>query len=214
MPEVVVQGVRFAYETAGDGFPLLLAPGPQGRRDVWLPYMPLLGELCLAIAYECHEEEQGPQHGGPHTSTGVVDMLRMFLEVLGLERVYLASQSVGWPMALHFALQHPACLESLVLIGAHDVEIDTVRGVMPLQTRLHELTVPTLVLLEEQAQASLPYAEVLAERLPRCTKIVVSDTTLAPSARAQTTALGHAMMRFLLHCERQRNFVRGASFLL
>src|ERR1700758_3907630 len=51
MPEVVVQGVRFAYETAGDGFPLVLAPGPQGRRDVWLPYMPLLGELCRVIAF-------------------------------------------------------------------------------------------------------------------------------------------------------------------
>jgi len=138
----------------------------------------------------------------------------MFLAVLGLERVYLASQSVGWPMALHFALQHPERLEGLVLIGAHDVEMDTGRGVMPLQTRLHEMTVPTLVLLEEQAQAALPSAEVLAERLSRCTKIVVSNTTLASSAGAQAAALGHAMMRFLLHCERQRNLVRGASFLL
>ncbi len=214
MREVVVQGVRFAYETAGDGFPLVLAPGPQGRRDVWLPYMPLLGELCRTIAYECHEGKQGPQHGAPHTSTGAVDTLRMFLAVLGLERVYLASQSVGWPMALHFALQHPERLEGLVLIGAHDVEMDTGRGVMPLQTRLHEMTVPTLVLLEEQAQAALPSAEVLAERLSRCTKIVVSNTTLASSAGAQAAALGHAMMRFLLHCERQRNLVRGASFLL
>jgi hypothetical protein len=214
MPEVVVQGICFAYETAGNGFPLVLAPGPPGRRDVWLPYMPLLGELCRTIAYECHEEEQGPPHGAPHTSTGAVDMLGMFLEVLGLERVYLASQSVGWPMALHFALQHPERLEGLVLIGAHDVEMDTVRGVTPVQTRLPELTVPTLVLLEEQAHAAFPYAEVLTERLPHCTKIVVSATTPASSARAQAAALGHAMMRFLLHCERQRNLVRGASFLL
>jgi hypothetical protein len=214
MPEVVVQGVRFAYETAGDGFPLVLAPGPQGRRAVWLPYMPLLGELCRVIAYECHEREQGLQHGEPHTSTGAVDMLGTFLAVLGLERVYLASQPVGWPMALHFALQHPACLEGLVLIGAHDVEMDTVRGVMPLQTRLHELTVPTLVLLEEQAHAAFPYAEVLTERLPHCTQIVVPDSSLSPSAPSPALRLGHAMMQFLLHCERQRNLVRGASFLL
>jgi hypothetical protein len=92
--------------------------------------------------------------------------------------------------------------------------MDTVRGVTPLPTRLHELTVPTVVLLEEQGHAALPYAEVLAERLPHCTQIVVSDTPLASSARAQAGALGHAMMRFLLHCERQRNLVRGASFLL
>jgi hypothetical protein len=117
-------------------------------------------------------------------------------------------------MVLHFALQHPECLEGLVLIGAHDVEIDTVHGVMSLQTSLHQMTVPTLVLLEAQVHTALPYAEVLTERLPRCTKIVVSDSPLAPSASAQALRLGHTMMRFLLHCERQRNLVRGASFLL
>ena len=214
MPEAALQGVRFSYEMVGDGFPLVLAPGPQGRRDVWSQYMPLLGELCRVIAYECHEEERGLQPGGPHASTGAADTLGTFLEVLGLERVYLASQSVGWPMALHFALQHPECLEGLVLIGAHDVEMDTVRGVMSLQTRLHEMTVSTLVLLEEQVHTTLPYAEVLAERLPHCTKIVVSDSPLAPSASAPALRLGHTMMRFLLHRERQRNLVRGASFLL
>src|SRR5262245_8087185 len=65
MPEVVVQGIHFSYETVGDGFPLVLTPGPQGRREVWSPYMPLLGELCRVIAYECQEVAQGPQPGGP-----------------------------------------------------------------------------------------------------------------------------------------------------
>src|SRR6185295_7349758 len=99
MREVVVQGIRFAYETAGDGFPLVLVPGPQGKREVWSQYLPLLGELCRAIAYECHEEAQGPQHGGAQTSPGDAEALKTFLTEVGLERVYLASQSVGWPMA-------------------------------------------------------------------------------------------------------------------
>jgi len=214
MPEVVVQGSRFAYETTGDGFPLVLVPGPQGRRDVWSQYLPLLGELCRALVYECHEEAQGPPSAASHTSPGEADTFRAFLAVIGLERVYLASQSVGWPMALHFALQYPQCLEGLVLIGAHDVGPDTVRGVMSLQARLPEMTVPTLILLEAQAQTALPYAEVLAERLPRCTQIVVSEATPALSASVPPLQFGHAMMRFLLHCERQRNLVRGASFLL
>jgi len=214
MPEVVLQGIRFSYDMVGDGFPLVLLPEPQGRRAVWGQYMPLLGELCRVIAYECHAEESGSQPSGPHTSACVADTLGTFLEVLGLERVYLASQSVGWPMALHFALQHPESLEGLVLIGAHDVAMDTVRGVMSLRARLHEMTVPTLVLLEEQGYTASSYAEGLTEHLPRCTKIVVSDSPPAPSASAQAVALGHTMMHFLLHCERQRNLVRGASFLL
>jgi len=207
MTEVSVQGVRFSYETAGDGFPLVLAPGPQG---VWTPYVPLLGELCRTIAYAWHELEEVPQH----TSARAADILGTFLDGLGLERVYLASQAVGWHMALHFALHYPGRLEGLVLIGARDVETDAVRGLMSLATPLHDITVPTLVLIEEQVRASLPYAEVLAERLPRCTRVVVSDSTPSPPSGVPALRLGHTMMRFLLHCERQRNLVRGASFLL
>lgn len=207
MTEVSMQGVRFSYETAGDGFPLVLAPGPQG---VWTPYVPLLGELCRTIAYVCHELEEVPQH----TSVRAADMLGTFLDGLGLERVYLASQAVGWHMALHFALHYPGRLEGLVLIGARDVETDAVRGLMSLATHLHDITVPTLVLTEEQVRASLPYAEVLAERLPRCTRVVVSASTPSPPSGVPALWLGHTMMRFLLHCERQRNLVRGASFLL
>jgi len=141
-------------------------------------------------------------------------MLGTFLDGLGLERVYLASQAVGWHMALHFALHYPGRLEGLVLIGARDVETDAVRGLMSLATHLHDITVPTLVLIEEQVRASLPYAEVLAERLPRCTRVVVSASTPSPPSGVPALRLGHTMMRFLLHCERQRNLVRGASFLL
>lgn len=213
MAEVSVQGVRFSYETAGDGFPLVLAPGPQG---VWTPYMPLLGELCRVIAYACACDalEEVPQRAALHTSARAADMLGTFLDGLGLERVYLASQAVGWHMALHFALHYPGRLEGLVLVGARDVETDVVRSMMSLKVRLHEITVPTLVLIEEEVRASLPYAEVLTERLPRCTKLVVPASTPSPSSGVPVLQLGHTMMRFLLHCERQRTLVRGASFLL
>ncbi len=210
MAEVSVQGGRFSYETAGDGFPLVLAPGPPG---VWTPYMPLLGELCRVIAYACHALEEAPQRAALHPSARAADMLGTFLDGLGLDRVYLASQAVGWHMALHFALHYPGRLEGLVLVGARDVATDAVRSMMSLEVRLHEITVPTLVLIEEEARASLPYAEVLTERLPRCTKLVVSNSTPSPSG-VPVLRLEHTMMRFLLHCERQRTLVRGASFLL
>src|SRR5438876_687020 len=104
MAEVQVQGGCFSYETAGDGFPLVLAPGPPG---VWMPYLPLLGELCRTIAYACHVREEASQREAWHTSARAADILGTFLDRLGLERVYLASQAVGWHMALHFALYYP-----------------------------------------------------------------------------------------------------------
>ena len=41
---------------------------------------------------------------GLHASARAAEMLGTFLDILGLERVYLASQAVSWHMALHFAL--------------------------------------------------------------------------------------------------------------
>jgi pimeloyl-ACP methyl ester carboxylesterase len=139
-------------------------------------------------------------------------MLGTFLELLGLERVYLASQAVNWPMALHFALHCPERLEGLVLIGGHDVATNVVCGIISLERRLHEIPVPTLVV--SAAEILAPYADLLTERLPHCTKLVVADVTPAASSGSPALQLEHAVMRFLLHCERQRNLVRGASFLL
>ena len=211
MAEVSGQGVHFSYETAGDGFPLVLAPGPQG---VWSPYMPLLGELCRTIMYTGHAPTEVLPSEGLHPSAHAAEMLGTFLDILGLERVYLASQAISWHMALHFALSYPERLEGLVLIGMRDVATDAVCGIMSLENRLHAITVPTLVVSEAEATAVLPYADLLTERLRRCTKLVISDTTPAAASGSSALRLGHAVMRFLLHCERQRNLVRGASFLL
>jgi pimeloyl-ACP methyl ester carboxylesterase len=139
-------------------------------------------------------------------------MLGTFLDLLGLERVYLASQATSWPMALRFALHCPERLQGLVLLGAHDVATDVVDGIIALETRLHAISVPTLVASEAERLA--PYADLLTERLPHCTTLAISDVTAAASPSIPALRLGHAVMRFLLHCERQRNLVRGASFLL
>jgi len=211
MAEVSAQGVYFSYETAGDGFPLLLVPGPQ---VVWNPYMPLLGELCRTIMYVGHDLAESSPTEELHPSARAAAMLGIFLDRLSLERVYLASQAVSWHMALHFALHCPERLEALVLIGARDVATDAVYGIMSLEDRLHAITVPTLVVSEAEALAVLPYADFLTDRLPRCTKLVASDPPPAASSSLPALRLGHAVMRFLLHCERQRNLVRGASFLL
>jgi pimeloyl-ACP methyl ester carboxylesterase len=211
MAEVNGPGVHFSYETAGDGFPLVLTPGPQG---VWSPYMPLLGELCRTILYTAHDLAEIPPAEALHPRARAAALLDTFLDTLSLERVYLASQAVSWHIALHFALHYAGRLEGLMLIGARDVETHAVCSLMALEARLHEITVPTVVVIEAESRAVLPYADLLTARLSHCTKFVVSDTVPAASSSIPALRLGHAMMRFLLHCERQRNLVRGASFLL
>jgi len=164
--------------------------------------------------YTGHDLAEVPSAEELHVSARAAEMLSMFLDILGLERAYVASQAVSWHTALHFALHYPERLEGLVLIWARDAETHAIGDIMPLEARLHAITAPTLVVSEAEALAALPYANVLTERLPRCTQLVVSDAIPAASSGISALRLGHAVMRFLLHCERQRNLVRGASFLL
>jgi hypothetical protein len=79
--------------------------------------------------------------------------------------------------------------------------------------QLPHLLVPTLVLTGTASTTPQACGETLSKLLPRCTTVVVPGAELLFSQSA-SLQLGHAMMRFLLHCERQRNLVRGASFLL
>ena len=172
--------VHFSYETAGDGFPLVLTPGPQG---IWDLYMPLLGELCRTITYVGHDLVDVSHTEGRHANARAAETLGTFLDILGLERVYVASQAVSWPMALHFALHCPERLEGLVLVGTRDVATHALDDVMSFGARLPTISVPTLVVIEAAASAALPYADLLAERLPRCTRLVVADATPAASSR-------------------------------
>ena len=73
MAEVRGQGVHFFYETAGDGFPLVLAPGSQGG---WSPYIPLLSELCRTIMYTGHDLVQVPPAKALHPSARAAAMCR------------------------------------------------------------------------------------------------------------------------------------------
>ena len=211
MAEVHGQGRHFSYETAGDGFPLVLTPGPQG---VWDLYMPLLGELCRTVAYVGHDLVDVSHPEGQHSNAHAAETLGTFLDILGLERVYVASQVVSWSMALRFALHCPERLEGLILVGTSDGAAPVLDDIMSCAARLPTISAPTLVVIEAAASAVLPYADLLVARLPRCTRLVVADATPVSSSRSPALQLGHAMMRFLLHCERQRTLVRGASFLL
>jgi pimeloyl-ACP methyl ester carboxylesterase len=199
MPDLTVNNQQLTYLTEGDGFPLILVPDCQGTRSDWHRPLPLLGELCRVIAYEYCQ----PHSPAPPTDLLVED-LRTVFAVLSVERAYLAGYAGGGQTALHFALRYPACLEGLLLVG--------MPGALP-DAPLHNLTVPTCVLVGAEAPTHLTGATLLTTQAPHCTKRVIPAAGTTP-LREQPLAFGHAMMDFLIRCERQRNLVRGASFLL
>jgi pimeloyl-ACP methyl ester carboxylesterase len=206
MPAVTVNGQWVSYAVAGDGFPLLLVPDTCGTINDWAPAMPLLGELCRVIAYEYPQPAalRAPE-APPEAPRRMADLVAL-LEVLDLQRVYLAGYASGAQIAWHFALHDPKRLEGMVLIGLD-------HPVLPPSQSATGLTVPTLLIAGEYASGHLACAAQLASQLSQSVKDVIAGAAEAPH-REQPLQLAHAIVRFLLQCERQRNLVRGASFLL
>ena len=204
MPRLQLQdGSLISYHSTGDGFPLILLPGPEGVAG-WLPHMPLLGELCQAIAYECCETQ------------AAVDLLPALLDVFHMQRLYLASPVPGWAPALEFARHHPNTLEALLLVDFPGSGAEVPPLAPALTAVPSDMTLPTLILLADGASPVRPAADCLSTNLPHCRTVIMGrpgedSPTLPKSPQRQ---FPHLMMQFLLDRERHRNLVRGASFLL
>ena len=194
-------GPLIAYESTGDGFPLILLPGPAGIA-AWLPHMPLLGELCHVIACEGCE---------PHLAT---EFFPALLNALRLERVYLASPAPAWLPSLEFASRHPDALEALLLVDLPGSEAEGPPLAPALTASLSGMTLPTLILLANATSPARPAADWLSTCLPHCHAVTLPIQNQPDLPKAPRRQFPHLMMRFLLDRERHRNLVRGASFLL
>ena len=117
------------------------------------------------------------------------ELLRDFVDALGLERFVLAGHSMGGAIALDFALAYPQRLDGLVLIGAG--------ATMPVSTKLIELTrddfaAATELIVRYSYRRSVG-AEELAlylTHLRRCNPAVLLEDLLACAAFDVTGQLG------------------------
>ena len=201
MPRLQLQdGSLISYQSTGDDFPLILLPGPEGIAG-WLPHMPLLGELCHAVAYEPCEPQPA------------VDLLPALLDVFQMQRLYLASPAPGWAPALEFARRHPNALEALLLV---DFPGAGAAAPPPAPALPSDVTLPTLILVAGDASPARPAADCLSTDLPHCRTVIMGRPGEAQPAlpKSPQRQFPHLMMQFLLDRERHRNLVRGASFLL
>ena len=196
-------GSLISCQSTGDGFPLILLPGPEGIAG-WLPHMPLLGELCHAVAYERCEPQPA------------ADILPALLDVFDMQRLYLASPVPGWAPALEFARRHPNALEALLLVDFPGSSADAPPLAPTLAALPSDMALPTLILVADAASPARPAADCLSTDLPNCRTVIMGrpgqDQPALP--KSPQRQFPHLMMQFLLDRERHRNLVRGASFLL
>jgi len=120
MPRLQRPDASLAYETHGDGSPVLLLHGFTQRGESWDPVIQHVRAPHRWIVPDVRG------HGRTSTMAGAAHDLdactldtTALLDELGVARAHLAGYSMGGRLALHVAVAHPERVRSLCLVSAH-----------------------------------------------------------------------------------------------
>jgi len=110
-----IPGVRFAYDMAGAGAPIIFMHGGLLDRRQWDDQFAFFAEEYRAIRYDMRSAGESETTPSSEPYTHHEDLLG-FLQVLGIQRVSLVGLSND-AVALDFAIAYPWLVEKLVLVS-------------------------------------------------------------------------------------------------
>ncbi len=199
MEQVQIEGLRIAYERAGQGQPLLLLHGFFGDTRVWHPQLNVLSGEYQVVAWDA----PGCGHSSdPPDAFRMADYARClaaFIDALGLERPHLLGLSFGSTLALELYRQDPGLPPTLVLAAAYagwtgSLPADVV------ERRLAQ-TIPDLDLPAQQVVTRYNSPGLLSESAPAAVlaenAAIMSDFHPA-GMKAMVRALAEADLRDVL----------------
>jgi pimeloyl-ACP methyl ester carboxylesterase len=119
MEQVQIEGLRIAYERAGQGQPLLLLHGFFGDTRVWRPQLDELSDEYQVVAWNA----PGCGHSSdPPDAFRMADYARClaaFVDAIGLQRPHVLGLSFGSTLALELYRQNPGLPRTLILASAY-----------------------------------------------------------------------------------------------
>ena len=118
MPIARVNGIEIAYETYGDGYPLVLAHGYAASKEMWDAQIGPFMERYRVVVYDVRghgESEAPPVDDAGYTIETLVEDQRALMAHLGIERAFAGGLSLGGMIAMRFALTHPSMVRALLL---------------------------------------------------------------------------------------------------
>jgi len=113
---VAVGDIEIAYQTLGEGDPLLLIMGYSGTMDLWAPEM--LKELASkyqVIIFDNRGMGRTTASDKEFTIELFADDTLGLLDALGIERAHVLGWSLGTYIAQEFTLRYPDRVEKLIL---------------------------------------------------------------------------------------------------
>jgi 3-oxoadipate enol-lactonase len=110
-----INGARLYYETAGEGFPVVLLHAGVADRRMWDAEFLALARDYRVVRYDARSFGKSPIVSGPYSKR---DDLYGLLKFLGIGKACLVGCSMGGETVIDFALEHPEQTAGLVLVGA------------------------------------------------------------------------------------------------
>jgi pimeloyl-ACP methyl ester carboxylesterase len=112
-----VNGIELAYQTFGEGTPLILLHGGFGSAEMFGPVVDQLAEGRRVIGVDLQSHGRTPAIDRPMRLETMADDIAAFIRYLGLEKADVMGFSLGGAVALRTAIQHPDVVDRLVLVS-------------------------------------------------------------------------------------------------
>ena len=107
--------MRIAWESRGDGPPLLLIHGLGYARWGWEPVADRLAERFRVLLFDNRGIGESEAPPGPYTAAAMAEDAAQVLDEAGAERAHVVGTSLGGMVAQELALAHPERVDRLVL---------------------------------------------------------------------------------------------------
>ncbi len=107
--------MKIAWESRGDGPPLLLVQGLGYARWGWDPVVPGLAERFSVLTFDNRGIGESDKPAGPYTAREMADDALQVLDEAGLESAHVVGASLGGMIAQEVAAAAPARVDRLVL---------------------------------------------------------------------------------------------------
>lgn len=107
--------MRLAWESHGDGWPLLLIQGLGYARWSWDPVVPALAERYRVIVFDNRGIGESDKPAGPYTAAQMAADSLQVLDEAAVERAHVLGASLGGMVAQELAVAAPERVEKLVL---------------------------------------------------------------------------------------------------
>jgi pimeloyl-ACP methyl ester carboxylesterase len=141
VPDVTLGDATIHYETAGDGFPLVLLHGIGSNSRSWRRQLAALSTHFKVIAWDAPGYGRSSDPTGEPSMRFYAECLRRFLEAIGLKSIFLLGHSTGGVIAQEFYRMYPEFVRRLVLadtryVGSQAVleqRLNTLRTMTPAQ---------------------------------------------------------------------------------